>query len=319
MKKLRGFPCGGLNRHGRKNMSVSKESIAFVLDKLAWMRERKIWPNGLRYLWTDAFGVVLLVSLYRELEDGRYLGEAEWLVGEVERVLGRPRGIRIGEAADRDGQYFHYLAMWLFALHVLGKVRPEYKTRAIELVRQIHPRFVRPGVGVFWKMREDLSAPYPGFGLGALDPFHGYVVYRLIDSETLAEEIVQMRELIEDGYRTLYIHQDLGLGMMLWVTHFFPDEGWAELQHLRSLDTLDTMWIDPPGYFCRHRETPGIRYAFTNYGVSVGLQAVRTYPERVSRLNDYFAFGHPGDEYDLDAITHVMACNSRFPGELLKG
>ena len=38
------------------------------------------------------------------------------MVAEVARVLGRPRGIRIGEAPDRDGQYFHYLAMWLFAL-----------------------------------------------------------------------------------------------------------------------------------------------------------------------------------------------------------
>ena len=46
----------------------------------------------------------------------RYLDRAEWLVAEVNRVLGRPRGIRIGEEADRDGQYFHYLAMWLFAL-----------------------------------------------------------------------------------------------------------------------------------------------------------------------------------------------------------
>ena len=29
----------------------------YVLTKLDWMRERHIWPNGLRYLWTDAFGV----------------------------------------------------------------------------------------------------------------------------------------------------------------------------------------------------------------------------------------------------------------------
>ena len=72
--------------------------------------------TDLRYLWTDAFGVVLLVSLYEELKDERYLDEAEWLVAEVMRVLGRKRGIRIGEEADRDGQYFHYLSMWLYAL-----------------------------------------------------------------------------------------------------------------------------------------------------------------------------------------------------------
>ncbi len=40
--------------------------IAAVLDKLDWMRAERIWPNGLCYLWSDAFGVVLLVSLCRE-------------------------------------------------------------------------------------------------------------------------------------------------------------------------------------------------------------------------------------------------------------
>jgi len=54
------------------------------------------------------------------LSDERWLDESERLVAEVERVLGRPRGIRIGETRDRDGQCFHYLAMWLFALGRLG-------------------------------------------------------------------------------------------------------------------------------------------------------------------------------------------------------
>ena len=93
----------------------------YVLAKLRWMRKASIWPNGLRYLWTDAFGVVLLVSLYEELGKNAYIDEAEWLVAEVDRVLGRPRGIRIGEESDRDGQYFHYLAMWLYALAVLAR------------------------------------------------------------------------------------------------------------------------------------------------------------------------------------------------------
>ena len=42
---------------------------AYVLKKLDWMREERIWPNGLRYLWTDAFGLVLLVSLYEALDE----------------------------------------------------------------------------------------------------------------------------------------------------------------------------------------------------------------------------------------------------------
>ena len=70
------------------------------------MRAERIWPNGLRYLWTDAFGVVLPASLHAESGRRQYLDETEWLVAEVDRVLGRPRGIRSGEAPDRGGQYF---------------------------------------------------------------------------------------------------------------------------------------------------------------------------------------------------------------------
>ena len=91
--------------------SLPRRDTGYVLRKLDWMSAEGIWPNGLRYLWTDAFGVVLLVSLYKELGERRWLDEAKHLVAEVERVLGRERGIRIGEAPDRDGQYFHYLAM----------------------------------------------------------------------------------------------------------------------------------------------------------------------------------------------------------------
>ena len=171
--------------------SLPLQEIAAVQARLAWMREARIWPNGLRYLWTDAFGVVLLVSLWQELHDDRLLRECEWVVAEVERVLGRPRGIRIGEEPDRDGQYFHYLAMWIFALDRLGAIDPRYREKAIALVRDIHPAFVVPGTGVIWKMREDLSGPYPGFGLGALDAFHGLVVYRLLDPVGLAPEIAE--------------------------------------------------------------------------------------------------------------------------------
>jgi hypothetical protein len=100
------------------------QGLDYVRRKLAWMREKGIWPNGQRYLWTDAFGVVLLVSLFRRTREPHFLNEAEAVVREVERVLGRRRGLRIGEAPDRDGQYFHYLAMWIYALERLGAERP---------------------------------------------------------------------------------------------------------------------------------------------------------------------------------------------------
>jgi hypothetical protein len=293
------------------------KDIPKVLEKLRWMRKQRIWPNGPRYLWTDAFGLVLLVSLYRELGEKQYLDEAEWVVAEVNRVLGRPRGIRIGEEPDRDGQYFHYLAMWMYALGRLGTINPEYHQRAVELTKDVHSSFVIPERGVIWKMQEDLSSPYPGYGLGGLDHFHGYVVYRLLDPDALASEIEDMKLLVQKTYQAIRITQDLGLGMMLWMTHFFPDEPWAKVQRERSLAILDQMWIDPPGYFCREPFLPRVKFAFTNYGVSMGLQAVGAHSDRIMRLNEFFERHRSYDEYDVNAITHVMACTSHFPGEFL--
>lgn len=298
--------------------AIMLRDVDHVLAKLDWMREQHIWPNGLRYLWTDAFGVVLYVSLFQETGEGKYLDQARELVSDVERVLGRRRGLRIGEAPDRDGQYFHYLAMWLFALARLGEHEPAYQARGIAIVRDIHSAFLVPGVGVIWKMKEDLSGPYPGYGLGALDAFDGYVSYRLLDEEELAPEIAQMKALIDRQYRSLAVDQDLGLGMMLWLAHFFPGEDWARVQASRSFEALDRLWTDPPGFFARASIAPGVRIAFANYGVSVGLQAWRRWPDRVKRLNAYFEAYRSGDDYDREAITHVMACSSHFPGALIQ-
>ena len=148
------------------------------------------------------------------------------MVSDVDRVLGRPRGIRIGEAPDRDGQYFR--TIWRCgctrSLYWRAMCRP-IDARALDLVHQIHPAFVVPGRGVVWKMKEDLSAPYPGFGFGALDAFDGYVSYRCLDEHALAREIAEMRALIDATAESLNITQDLGLGMMLWLTPLFSGRG----------------------------------------------------------------------------------------------
>jgi len=206
--------------------------------------------------------------------------------------------------------------MWLYALSVLGRYVPAYQRKGVELVHQIHPAFVVPGRGVVWKMKEDLSGPYPGFGFGALDAFDGYVSYRMLDEKTLSREIADMRKLVDQSAPGLVITQDLGLGMMLWMTQFFPEERWAQLQRKRCLVMLDHMW-QQDGYFCREPALLRTKFAFTNYGVSIGLQAVGAMPERVERLNDFFESYRSGDEYDRAAITHVMACSSHFPGYMI--
>ena len=104
-------------------------------------------------------------------------------------------------------------------------------------------------------MREDLSGPYPGFdGFGALDAFDGYVSYRLLDEAALASQIADMRMLVERSHEKLVITQDLGIGMMLWMSHFFPLEQWAVIQRSRGLAMLGQMWVDD-AWFCRE---PGL-------------------------------------------------------------
>lgn len=298
---------------------MALRDVDYVIRKLHWMEGERIWPNGLRYLWTDAFGLVLYVSLFRETGEERWLVEAKLLVGEVDRVLGRARGYRIGEAADRDGQYFHYLAMWLFALACLGEHDREYRDKGIRIAKDIHRPFVLPGRGVIWKMEEDLSGPYPGYGLGAMDAFDGYVSYRLLSEQELAPEIAEMRAIMERQYETLDVDQDLGLGMMLWLAHLFPHEDWAVVQRELSIAALDRLWVDPPGYFGRASYARQIRIAFANYGVSIGLQSQDIWPERVNALNDYFERYRSGDQYDREAITWVMACCSHLPGAFVTG
>ena len=295
------------------------DHVSAVLRRLAWMDDEGIWPGGPRYLWTDGFGVALLCSLADATGQDHFLDRAEAVVAEVDRVLGRSPGYRIGEAADRGGQYFHYLTVWAFALGVLGARRLGYRDRAVALVRAVHSRFVVPGRGIWWKMAEDLSGPEPGFGLGGLDPYQARAVYRYLDAGTgeLQAELRDVATLIEAGWRDLVITQDLGLGMMLWSAHRCRDEGWG-VEHVdRSLAVLDRMWIDPPGYVCREPGALETQFAFTNYGVALGLQAVGRHRDRVEALIAHFDGYRSGDHYDRDAITHVMGCVARLPGTFL--
>ena len=84
---------------------------------------------------------------------------------------------------------------------------------------------------------------------------------------------------------------------------------------------LDKLWIDKSnssGFFCRYITQRTTKYAFTNYGISYGLQSWNLWPERVVRLNQFFSSHKSHDEYDTDAITHVMSVNSLLPGVLIK-
>jgi hypothetical protein len=123
---------------------------------------------------------------------------------------------------------------------------------------------------------------------------------------------------IERSWRTLEIDQDLGLRIMLWLAHFFPQEPWAQSQSKRALQTLERMWVEPPGYICRAPGLRNVKFAFTNFGVCLGLQAADVWPGRVNRINTFFEQWRSGDEYDREAITWVMACTAHIPGAFVE-
>ena len=297
-------------------------NIPKVLKKLEWMKNQKIWPNGKRYLWTDSYGIILLVSLYKETNQIKYLNEAESVIQDVKKVLGRKKGLRIGEEPDRDGQYFHYLMKWVYALNEIGKYIPKYHLEAITTIKDIHPHFFIPNKGILWKMKEDLSASYPGYGFGGLDHFDAFVTYRQVDPLELGNEISQVYHLVKRDYKNFTCTQDLGLGETLWMTSHYPEEDWSIHMKNYCINNLNEMWVSKSqkeGYFMRDLMWErNYILAFGNFGVSIGLQSVKLWTQRVTKLHEFFETFRSNDKYDMEAITHVMHCNSLFPGVLIK-
>lgn len=295
-----------------------EKKIEKVIQKLTWMESKKIWPNGKRYLWTDAYGLMLYVSLFRHFNDKIYLDKSELLVKNVKSILGRKKGFRIGEDPERDGQYFHYLTKWMYALNELGRLIPKYHHEAVQLAKDVHPHFFVPNIGMIWKMEEDLSKPYRGYGFGGLDSYDAFVTYRVLDPEILKREISDVWTIVSQDYPKFSCSQDLGLGETLWMAHHFPNEDWAKKIIQVSLRELERMWR-PKGYFIRDSKwDPNTILAFGNHGVSIGIQSICVWEDKVERLQKFFEEFKSGDKYDEEAITWVMYCNSLFPGVLIK-
>lgn len=301
-----------------------RETLELVQQRLTALREAGLWPHGRRDLWTDALGVVCLLTLHRKLDEERYLGEAEWVAQEVDRVLGRRRGIRMGESPEARGQHFRSQILWLFALHRLGETLPPYRHRALALVREIHAPFVRPGVGILARMDEDLRHPFPGSGPGRVEVFLALAVYRLLGDEALSAEIEEVEGLVERTYRSLAPDHGIDLGLLLWTTHFFPREDWSVLLRERVLMAMDARWVDPPGYFRRNLAEPWSgplrphRLALTNLTMTVGLQAHGVWPHRVRRVQRYFLEDYPWEREGQDPLGLLLTCASLHPGLLLQ-
>ncbi|KAI4127508.1 MAG: hypothetical protein LQ338_003166 [Usnochroma carphineum] len=204
-----------------------------------------------RYLWTDAFGVLNFVTLHKETMDQKYLTLARGLIKTVHDVLGRTRdgkarlpratdheplngGLRIGKTdeggPDGDGQYHHYLTIWMFALNRMSIAAKDesYNDQAIALARAIHPRFFinidSEHSRMVWKIAMDMSKPLVA-SEGNLDAVDGFVIFSLLaacakDKQCLANERADYQRVIDRKARHAISQDTLDLGMSLWTAQW---------------------------------------------------------------------------------------------------
>ncbi|KAH8692817.1 hypothetical protein BGW36DRAFT_301782 [Talaromyces proteolyticus] len=372
-----------MSRLGRfeRSMESIYGSFADITDPEKWTPPAKSGGHRGRYLWTDAFGVINFITLHQEWTTSsatgssntdKYITLARRLVDTVHDVLGHTRdgkarlpgatdenplggGLRIGKldetGVDGDGQYHHYLTVWMFALNRLSLATgdPAYNRQAIALAKAIHPRFfvnresTRPRM--VWKMSMDLSiALVPSEG--NLDPIDGYVIYRLLQASALAAgeksvglgldgEIADYKRVMERKGEHFVSTDPLDLGMTLWTTHWFSDrESWASKLAGRCFQQIYELFeIDR--YLSRNIK---YRLAFREFGTSLGVRCHSERSpdkERAVDLKSYadaiLASWEPYMEVslspekaeltpeDLRPITRVMYSSALIPGAFRAG
>ena len=239
--------------------------------------------GGGRYLWTDAFGVVNFLTLFKSTGDRRYLIFAADLITAVHESLGRTRdhtrrlpgatdksplggGLRIGKkdenGQDGDGQYYHYLTLWMFALNRMAVATGQewYNKQAIALARSIHDKFIykrhssRPRMN--WKMSIDLSRPLAICDRN-LDSITGYLTLRLLKRTSdqmhlgckgneLDEELQDYLKMVDMQWGAYRSRDTLDIGMILWLGHsslVCQKEDWPRVLCERMLKYLGMLYI----------------------------------------------------------------------------
>ncbi|KAI1397024.1 hypothetical protein F4819DRAFT_499788 [Hypoxylon fuscum] len=285
-------------------------------DPASWQPPSNPGAGGLRgrYLWTDAFGVINFITLSREKEDPLaqqlYLELARRLADTVHSVLGRTRdgtsrllgatdseplkgGLRIGkldaDGPDSDGQYHHYLTLWMFALNRLALATGEarWNALAVQLAKAIHPHFMAKRGGqetMVWKISTDMRQALVK-SKGNLDDVDGLVVYQLLQDTaelfnkqdiasndpalpSLNTEIENYRRIMANHPKSLS-GDPLDLGMGLWTSHFDRTAPW-----LRAL-AQDGLAIARDRFLPAARKpNTGLphRLAFREFGACLGIK-----------------------------------------------
>jgi hypothetical protein len=319
-------------------------------DSTEWSPPERSGGHRGRYLWTDAFGVLNFITLSRETEDPSHLTRATRLADMVHNVLGRTRdgrawlpggsdqnpvggGLRIGKedegGSDGDGQYHHYLTLWMFALNRLSKATNDkiHNERAIALAKAIHPHFFIDRVSsqprMVWKIAMDRSRPLV-YSQGNLDPIDGLVVFRKLQAASenpsvLEEEISDYRKVIELKGKHFVSSDTLDLGMTLWSSHWLAakESYFTDLtkQAERQLHKLfDNGYLEIP---------TSRRLAFREYGTCLGIgcmedadDTLQKYRDRIIETWEKHRSSTPGD---LRAISEVMRAAAIIPGAFKHG
>lgn len=278
-----------------------------------------------RYLWTDAFAVQTFFGLFHIYNDEVYSRHAFDLIDLVHKTLGSfhpedPRkgtisgpeskeaeehptagGLRIGKRLperredqpfnenlewERDGQYFHYMTRWVYALLQAQRESGDkkYGQWAAELLLT-GEKFIysssRGGYRMYWKMSTDLTRPLVT-GMGRHDPLEGLICAMSV-KEAVPERAAVMEPLIKK-LKTICEDQN-------WVTNDSLGIGGLILNTVKAADLKNQKELPPSSTpenlvkdsllslqdYLNFKETsyPATgRLAFRELGLSLGLRTI---------------------------------------------
>lgn len=315
-----------------------------------WLAPEKPGAGGHRgrYLWTDAFGVINFINLAIESSSVKLMTLAKRLVFSVHETLGRTRdgtarldgatdehplrgGLRIGKmnenGEDCDGQYHHYLTLWMFALNRLSVVTetPEYNDMAIELAKAVHHSFVthKPSgdLTMAWKVSIDMKTKLVS-SPGHLDAITGSVISRLLQDTAKKEgrEDGMLDEEIED-YKKLSgrmanlrpSEDPLDLGMGLWVSQIYPEDSWTSGFKARALTIAEDVLQ------ANSRLPVSRRLAFREFGACLGILCgegnMSEIEVAVQNIVEFWeSHVASGLEEEIRPISQAMYVAARIPG-----
>jgi hypothetical protein len=225
---------------------------------------------------------------------------------------------------ERDGQYYHYLTKWMHALHCVGRITGDaaYIIWAMELAKTAHARFTYiPASGgrkqLYWKMSIDLSYPLVE-SMGHLDPLDGFVTYNQLKAAAkkfgkvtfpdLEAEIADMTDICE-GIK--WVTDDpLGIGDLLF--NAFKIVQLTINGDIKQTDLPENLLyssIQGLEYFAGSNplKLPAeYRLAFREFGLSIGLHAVRKIRKLIEQKPANFDKKHPLHKW-IEPLMHYSS------------